>query len=232
MKRTLILYLALFLFPEISFSQTGNIDFRQGSNGKFFIRSRLSMDITIPYDSHLYADSRLTKIELFDGNIVEGYYKYNVKTESLVSFSDEEKYNLNNIKKFTFLKDINYPEEVFTNVNLIWPESEYGGFFKSVKGSDFLLVKYYLEFKPRDYDLKMDVGNQYDRVEMLEEFYAELNGEWKVIPQRKTEFIALMSNYIDQQYLKKFIRQNKIKTYVAEDVGKVLNWIALRNETR
>ncbi|MGW8122249.1 hypothetical protein ACV07N_06270 [Roseivirga echinicomitans] len=229
MKR-ITLYFAILLLPNIAFSQTGNIDFRQGANGKFSIRSRVSMDINIPYSPHVYEDSRQTKIELLDGTVVEGYYKYNVETESLESFNDNVKHNLNTIRKFTFLSNGEYPEELFTNVNLVWPESEYGGFFKSVPGSDYLFEKYYLEFKPKDYDPTMDVGNPYDRVEMSSEFYAQLNGEWQIIPQSKKPFIELMSNYVGEQYLKKFIRQNKIKTEVAEDVGKVMNWIVTRNE--
>lgn len=184
------------------------------------------MNVTIPYEPYLFQESRMTNIELWDGTLVDGFYKYNVETESLEQANYDKAYSLNEVKKFTFVADNINSEDSFTNIKLLWPDSEYGGFLKSTKSSEFVQVKFFLEFKPRDYDPRMDVGNPYDRVEMSSEFYIVLNGNWTLIPKEKREFLDDMSKYVDQKTLKKYINKNRFKVDQAEDVGHVINWIA------
>ncbi len=206
-------------------AQITPIDYISGA-GRFTIRSRVPMNIMIPYEPHLYMDERMTKIELLDGTMIEGFYKYNVENETLEHASSEQIYSLKEVKRFWFLQSGDKPEEAFVNIRLVWPKSEYGGFFKTVKSSEYVWIKYYLEFKPRDYDPVMDMGNPYDRVEMANEFYINLNDVWTAVPQTKGDFFKLMAPYADEAPLKKFMRKNKIKLTEAEDLGKVINWVA------
>ncbi len=229
MKRLLTqkTYLIITLLSLVSLAeaQITPIDYINNA-GRFTIRSRVPMNTLIPYEPYLFLEDRMAKIELLDSTIIEGFYKYNVENESLEHSSSEQIYTLKDVKRFWFSKNLKYPEESFVNIRLVWPTSEYGGFFQTVSNSEFVFVKYFLEFKPRDYNAVMDVGNPYDRVEMSKEFYIQLNGKWTALPQTKSDLYKALSPYVEESKLKKFIRKERIKLDEPNDVGTLINWIA------
>ena len=53
------------------------------NNGRFTIRSRVPFDIDIPYEPYLNTEPRFATLELLEGDSVDGFYKYNLETESL-----------------------------------------------------------------------------------------------------------------------------------------------------
>lgn len=227
-KRTNMKFILMFIIGFLVFeaeAQITPIDYIN-NNGRFTIRSRVPFDIDIPYEPYLNSEARFATLELLEGDSVEGFYKYNLETESLENVNSDEIYTLRDVKRFSFAATENEPAESFVNIRLVWPTSEYGGFFRNVNNSDFVKVKHYLEYLEADYDPKLDVGNPYNRVEKSQEFYVKLNNQWTSIPQRRNPFINAMAAYIDEKELKKFIRKNRIKLDEAEDVAKVIDFIA------
>mgnify|MGYP001061661392 CR=1 len=217
--------LVISFFAIDGYAQITPIDMTN-TGGRVRIRSRIPNANAIPYEPYLNMDARMTTLQLLEGDSLQGFFKYNVETESLESAQGDKIYTYRDVRWFRFEKTADLPEESFINIRLVWPVSEYGGFFKNVIGSDYVKVKYYLDYLEADYDPKMDVGNRYDRVEMAKEFYVKINNEWTAIPQRRNPFLDKMSQYTDEKDLKKFIRKNNLDLDEGPDIAKIIDYIA------
>lgn len=219
------LVLILVLVISYADAQITPIDYINQA-GRYTIRNRFPPDLSIPYEPYLHLNEKIAKIELMDGTIVEGFFRYNVELESLERSTNDKTYTYEEIAKFWFKESDEHAEEAFVNIRLIWPKSEYGGFFQVIKNSQYVWAKYFLNFVPKNYDPVMDVGDPYDRVVMSKEYYFKLNEQWTTLPSTKSELIKNMEAFVDESELKKFLRKEKIKLDVNEDVGKLVNWIA------
>lgn len=214
------------LLPSLE-AQIGSLDMRMGTGGRYTIRGRdVGQSIMIPYEPYLFPKERSTRIELIDGKEITGLFKYNVETETLEHASSDKIYELSQVVKFWFEATSDKPEQYFINLKLVWPDSEIAGFFESIPTSNLVWTKHFLEFKPADYNMTMDVGNPYDRVELEKDFFFKLNGAWTVLSKTRLDLYKMMEPYVDLKALKKFLRKEKVKLDSPEDVGSLMNWIA------
>lgn len=201
-----------------------SINLRGNGAGKSFIRSHLPVDDVTNYQPFLYDEARKANITLLSGNTREGYFLYNLETETLQNVETDEIIPWNIVKEFTFEASGNMEKVQFTNMQLVWPEAQYGGFMQDVQSSPLVKVKHYLEFIPKSYDASTGMGEKYNKIEAFSESYLKLEDKWIELPTGKTAFFDLFGVYSEE--LRKFARKNKLKTNNPEDVGKLVSWVA------
>jgi len=233
MKKVKILTLILSLVSMGATGQTsgsaisgvGGGDFRLGPNGRFSVRSRLPDDTgVIDYSPHLYVGGRNTTVILLKGDTITGYYLYNMETESLEHANSDKILPWNIVKSFTMAAQEDMAAVSFTNMKLVWPESEYGGFIQDVSSSPFVKVKHYLEFVPSSYDPSTEIGSMNDDIKTFSTNYLKLNNKWVELPETKTAFYNLFGSYSDR--LRKHARKNKLKVKNPEHAGEMVSWVA------
>lgn len=207
---------------------TGGFDYRIRSGGRMVIRSRLPENPTIDYDAHLFEEPRKASIILLEGDTVEGFYKYNVETESLEEAITDRIIPWNVVKSFTLEASANDGPRSFSNIKLSWPKSEFGGFIQDVSTSPFVKVKHYLEFIPSNYDPTTEIGSMTDEIKMLSTKYLKVKTSWLEIPNTKGGFYNLFGSYSDQ--LRKYARKNRLKFKNPEDVGKMVDWVVKKRK--
>ena len=222
---SIALFSMICLFASIDvFGQVTPIEiFQQGNNLR--VRDRTGT-IAIPYEPYLYDMANMMRIELFSGEKIEGFYRYNLETESLENSSAEETLEPGVIKNFRVTKSDGSSTQTFVNIKALWPDSEYLGFFEQVDENFTTVVKHYLQYKPADYNANMNMGNPYDRVEKEIEIYYRVLNKWYLAPQAKKQFIEALSEFKAPEDIKKFIKKNKIKMAIPSDVAKVIDYVA------
>ena len=180
----------------------------------------------IPYVPHLNFEAQMMKIELVDGGTEEGFYKYNLETEELEKSNSEKILKPADIKSFIIQDGTGKTAQTFVNIQIIWPESEYLGFFEVVDEKFSAVIKYYLEFKPADYNPTMDIGNPNDRVEQEIEMYYRIINKWYLLPDSKKKFVEALSEFKASGDIKKFMKKNKFKMTDPKRVAKVVDFVA------
>lgn len=219
---SIVLYTAICLFTSLDvLGQITPIEiFQYGNNVR--VRDRTGT-ISIPYEPYLYTEFKFMEVELLDGTQKEGMYKYNLETESLEKTGSSEVINASQIKGFR----INNVEgqQYFVNIKVIWPKNEYLGFFEQIDDGFNTVVKHYLQFKPADYNANMDMGNPYDRVEKEIEIYLRVLNKWYLAPDNKKQLIEIMSEFMAQDQVKKYIKKNKIKPNNPQDLAKLVDYV-------
>ncbi|OEK06303.1 hypothetical protein [Roseivirga misakiensis] len=206
-------------------SGTGGGDLRIGVNGRVSVRSRLpEAKSIIDYSPYVYDQGRKATVFLLKGDTVTGNYRYNMETESLEDAQSDKILPWNIVKSFNFDAQGDLEAVSFTNIKLVWPESEYGGFIQDVSSSPFVKVKHYLEFVPSNYDPTTEIGSMNDEIKTFTTKYLKLNNKWIVLPTTKTAFYNIFGSYSDR--LRKYARKNKLKVKNPEDVGEMVSWVA------
>ena len=213
---------------EITGSQisgTGGADIRFGGNRMMSVRSRLPEGKkTIDYKPHLFETGRDTKVITLKGDTITGWYKYNMETESLDQPGTEKSIPWNEVKSFTFAAQDEMPEVSFSNIKLVWPKSEYGGFIQDVKSSAFVKVKHYLEFIPSDFNPSTGIGSLKDQIVQTETRYLKVGERWLELPDTKGAFYNMFGKMSEP--LRKQARKSKWKYKDPEDIGKMVSWVA------
>lgn len=216
------------LGQEITGSQisgTGGPDIRYSGNRMMSVRSRLpDIKSSINYKPHLYEETRDAQIILLKGDTLIGRYKYNMETESLEQPGTEKAIPWNVVKSFTFAAQGSMKEVSFSNIKLVWPESEYGGFIQDIKSSSFVKVKHYLEFIPSNYDPSTEIGSLKDKIVQQETRYLKVSDKWLELPDTKGAFYNLFGSMSER--LRKQARKSKWKYKDPEDIGKMVSWVA------
>lgn len=177
----------------------------------------------IVYSPYLFEEFRETKIVLLSNEIIRGKYKYNMEFELLENADGDSTVRWNYVRSFTFLASDQQEEVTFSNIKLVWPKSEYGGFIQDIQSSEYIKVKHYLVFLPRDYDPSTEIGSHNDRIEKTEARYWKVNFEWRELPDLRGTFYNLFGDMSDG--LRKVVKQNGWKYKRVEDIGKMLTWI-------
>ena len=206
-------------------SGTGGPDIRTGGNRMMSVRSRLPEGKnSIDYQAHLFETGRDTQIIMLKGDTITGWYKYNMETESLDQPGTDNSIPWNVVKSFTFAAQEEMPEVSFSNIKLVWPESEYGGFIQDVKTSAFVKVKHYLQFVPSNYDPSTEIGSMKDQIIHEETRYLKVGKKWLELPDTKGAFYNMFGNMSEP--LRKQARKNKWKYKNPEDIGRMVSWVA------
>ena len=201
------------------------INIRAGSsNGRNFVRNRLDNTEFVDYQPYLYEDPMYGNIYLINGDTVTGSFFYNLETESLEAAVGDSVIDWSVVHKFEFTdyeKDKKYS---YSNLKIIWPESEFGGFVQDVESSSLVKVKPYLEYIPKSWDPATQMGDKKDKVVPKEERYLKVDDKWVIIPDTKTAFFDMFGVYSEP--LRKYARKNKLKIKDVEDIGKMVTWVA------
>lgn len=203
---------------------SSEVSMNLSGTGRTFVRSRVPIDEVTDYQPFLYSQARNASITLLNGASREGLFLYNLEIESLQSAETDELIPWNIVKEFTFEASGDMPEIKFTNMQLVWPEAQYGGFMQDIQSSPLVKVKHYLEFIPKSYDASTGMGERYNKIEAFSESYLKLEDKWIELPTGKTAFFDLFGVYSEE--LRKYARKNKLKTNDPEDVGKLISWVA------
>lgn len=203
---------------------SGEISMNLSGTGRTFVRSRVPVDEVTEYQPYLFTQARRANINLLNGATREGMFLYNLETETLQSTETDELIPWNIVKDFTFEASGSMSETKFTNMQLVWPEAEYGGFIQDIQSSPLVKVKHYLEFIPKSYDASTGMGERYNKIEAFSESYLKLEDKWIELPTGKTAFFDLFGVYSEE--LRKYARKNKLKTNDPEDIGKLISWVA------
>ncbi|WP_420385451.1 hypothetical protein [Roseivirga sp.] len=200
-----------------------SINLRGNGAGKSFIRSHLPVEDVTDYQPFLYEKARKANITLLSGATREGYFLYNLETETLQNVETDEIIPWNIVKQFTFEPVDDMEEVSFSNMQLVWPEAGLGGFIQNVKSSPFVKVKHYLEFIPKSYDLSTGMGDKNNKIEAFSDAYLKLDDKWVELPNGKTAFFDLFGVYSEE--MRKYARKNKLKPNRPEDAGELVNWV-------
>lgn len=200
------------------------INIREGGAGKTFIRNRIPKDEYVDYQPYLFTKPRYGQVTLLDGTVKTGAFYYNLDTESLENAETDEYIPWNIVEKFTFPKTKKEDAIHFSNMKLIWPEGEYGGFLQDVQSSPYVKVKHYLEYFPPDWNPSTQMGSKDARIEARSQAYLKVNQEWIEIPDTKNKFFEMFGSLSED--LRKYARKNKLKTRNIEDIGKMITWVA------
>lgn len=200
------------------------INIREGGAGKTFIRNRIPVDEYVDYQPYLFTDSRYGEVKLLDGTIKTGMYFYNLDTESLENSETDEFIPWNIVESFHFPKTEKEEALQFSNMKLIWPEGEFGGFLQDVESSPFVKVKHYLEYFPPNWNPSTQMGSKDARVEAQSQAYLKVNQQWIEIPDTKNKFFEMFGSLSED--LRTYARKNRLKVRNIEDVGKMVMWVA------
>jgi len=229
--RIICLLLLSFLSFEISaqsfgMSGTSEVAFnlRDGSsNNRSNIRSRIPLGKKVDFERYMNETPRKTTIVLIKGDTIHGDYMYNMENETLESADGDSLIAWNFIGTFSFKATADEPAQKFSNMKLVWPDSEYGGFIRDVYTSEYVKVKYYLEYIPATWDPSTQMGDRNDKVVAKSDFYLKTGNDWKEIPSGKTAFFDFFGAYSEP--LRKYARKNRLKHREPEDIGKMVTWI-------
>ena len=203
---------------------TNGIDFGV-YRGKYRVRSRTPVERhNISYSPYLHREPRPTTIIMLSGDTVSGSYLYNIETETLEHAISDKIIPWNLVKSFSFGAVAGSKAQQFSNLQLVWPDNEHGGFIQNVKSSPFVKVVHYLEFVPKNYDPTNEIGSPVDQILRFETRYLKVNGEWIQLPDTKNSFYNMFGEMSDA--LRKHARKNKWKYKNLEDVGKMVSWVA------
>lgn len=217
---------ALFLISSSLFSQGGSTDIvfnmRTGTN-QASVRSTLPQNNEIEYSPYLFDYARPTQIILFSGDTILGDFVYNIEFETLESLDKTASITWSEILSFEFSATEQYEKMSFSNLKLLWPSNEYGGFFQNVKSSPLVKVVNFLDFIPRSYNPSNQLGDLNDRIEKDVRVYLKVDNNWIECPESKTAFYDLFGMRSDD--LRKYARKNKLKHTNPEDVGQMINWV-------
>jgi hypothetical protein len=238
MKSKLIIILTLIsstLFAQsfeqtlaTKMNQTANINFnltRNGTRGAG-LRNTLALEDYIEYESFYNKEFRPTTITLLSGELVIGDYKYNLENEILECSDLSKNKSWAEIKTFTF-EEFNYqPKETFTNIKLLWPENEFGGFLQDVETSSLVKVNHFLQFVPKSWNPSTQTGERNDQVVHEEQTYIKVDKLWVEVPEGKQDFFELFGKYSES--LRKYARKNKLKHDNPEDVGSMISWVIVQ----
>lgn len=230
MKVSCILLLSLLSFglsaQSLGIGGSSEIVFnlRDGSsNNRSFIRSRLPIGNTVEFNRYMHETPRRTTIVLIKGDTIRGSYMYNMESETLESADGDSLIAWNFVSTFEFEATKDSPKQKFSNLKLVWPESEYGGFIRDLYGSEYVKVKYYLEYIPASWDPSTQMGEKNDKVVAKSDSYLKSGEDWKEIPSGKTAFFDFFGRYSES--LRKYARKNKLKHRNPEDVAKMVAWV-------
>ena len=227
MKLKLILILlTIFTTWDLSAQEisTNGIDFGV-YRGKYRVRSRTPVERhNIIYSPYLNKEPRRAEIIMLSGDTISGLYQYNIETETLEHAVSDKIIPWNLVKSFSFEAIRGSEAQHFSNLQLVWPDNEYGGFIQDAKTSPFVKVVHYLEFVPRNYDPTNEIGSREDQVLKFETRYLKVNGEWVELPDIKSSFYDMFGEMSEP--LRKHARKNKWKYKNLEDVGKMVSWVA------
>lgn len=220
-----------FLSFEISaqdfgLSGTSEVAFnlRDGSsNNRSNIRSRIPIGTGVDFNRYMNEAPRRTTIILIKGDTIRGNYMYNMENETLESANGDSLIAWNFVTSFEFQATKEEPAQKFSNMKLVWPESEYGGFIRDIYTSEYVKVKYYLQYVPATWDASTQMGQRNDKVLAKSDSYLKTGDKWKEIPTGKTAFFDFFGNYSEP--LRKYARKNKLKHKDPEDIGKMVTWI-------
>ena len=207
-------------------AQSSEISFnlRPGaSTGKNYVRNMLPKDKIIEYQRYLHEEALPTMILLIKGDTVKGHFRYNLETETLESALGDSLIEWSYVFRFEFMETTEKEAEKYSNLKVVWPESEYGGFVQDVSTSPFVKVKHYLEFIPKSYDPSTQLGDKNDQIVPKTQQYLKVDDKWIEIPETKTAFFDLFGRYSED--LRKYARKNKLKVKNPEDVGKMVSWV-------
>jgi hypothetical protein len=228
MKRSIKLILILVVLSNsvILFGQGGSTDIvfnmRTGTN-RASVRNTLPQNSGIEYTPYLYDFARPAQIILFSGDTVDGDFVYNIEIETLESMNNSNSYTWNEIQSFEFKSKDNLANVNFTNLKLLWPNNEYGGFFQNVASSTQVKVLNYLNFIPMSYNPSTQTGDRNDQIVKATKIYLKVNNDWIESPESKTAFFDLFG--MRSEALRKYARKNKLKHDNPEDVGKMIIWV-------
>lgn len=230
MRISCILLFSLLSFglSAQNFGLSGNsevaFNLRDGSsNNRSNIRSHIPIGTAVKFNRYFDESPRRTTIILIKGDTIRGRYLYNMENETLESVNGDSLIAWNFVSTFELEATKDSPAQKFTNQKLVWPESEYGGFIRDVYTSEYVKVKYYLEYIPRTYDASTQMGDPHDKVVSRSDSYLNTGNEWKVIPTGKTAFFDFFGRYSES--LRKYARKNKLKHKNPEDIGKMVDWV-------
>lgn len=236
-----ILFISAIVFSLPSFAQSGagglssggtagtqlsgdvSINLRGNGAGKSFIRSHLPVEDVTEYQPFLFDEARKANITLLSGANREGYFLYNLETETLQNVETDEIIPWNIVKTFTFEPKEKLEEVSFSNMQLVWPEAGLGGFLQNVQSSPLVKVKHYLEFVPKSYDLSTGMGDKNNKIKAFSDVYLKMDDKWIELPSGKTAFFDLFGVYSEE--MRKYARKNKLKTNNPEDVGQLVSWV-------
>lgn len=193
------------------------------SNNRSNIRSRIPIGTRVEFNRYFDENPRQATIVLIKGDTIRGRYLYNMENETLESMDGDSLIAWNFVSTFELGPTKDAPAQKFSNQKLIWPESEYGGFIRDIYTSEYVKVKYYLEYIPRTYDPSTQMGDQFDKVVAKSDNYLNTGNEWKIIPSGKTAFFDFFGRYSES--LRKYARKNKLKHRNPEDIGKMVDWV-------
>lgn len=192
--------------------------------GKYRVRSRTPVDRqNISYSPYLHKEPKQTEIIMLSGDTVSGQYRYNIETETLEHFISDKIVPWNLVKSFSFDAHDSKNAQYFSNLQLVWPGNEYGGFIQDVKSSPFVKVVHYLEFVPKNYDPTNEIGSHVDRILPFKTRYLKVNDKWVELPDIKSSFYDMFGTMSDA--LRKQARKNKWRYKNLEDVGKMVSWV-------
>lgn len=195
------------------------------TRGSFRARNRnQSNGAVIYYSPYCYKEAREASIIMLSGDTLSGLYLYNMETETLENIESSKTIPWNYVRSFSFAANAELPEVAFSNMYLVWPESEYGGFIQDVKSSPFVKVKHLLKYVPADYSPTMDAGNTKDRILKYEIKYLKIRNQWVELPTLKTSFYEMFGG--KSEALRKQARKNRWKYKNPEDIGKMISWLS------
>lgn len=209
-------------------NQTADINFnlnRTGTRGAG-LRNTRQIEDYIDFEPYYKNYFKPTTITLLDGQVVTGNYKYNLQYEILESEDSTKNHTWAEIKSFTFDEFNSEAKQTFTNIKLLWPENEFGGFLQDVSTSPLVKINHYLQFVPSSYNPSTQTGDRNDQVIHEESIYIKVDQIWIESPEGKQAFFDLFGRYSES--LRKYARKNKLKHNVAEDVGSMISWVVLQ----
>lgn len=202
---------------------SGEVAMNLNGTGRTFVRSRIPMEDVTEYQPFLYTEARRANITLLSGASREGMFLYNLESESLINTETDELIPWSIVKEFTFEAANNNQQVKFSNMQLVWPEAEYGGFIQDVSTSPMVKVKHYLQYIPKSYDPSTQMGDKFNKIEAFSELYLKVDDKWIEIPDGKTAFFDLFGVYSEE--LRKYAKKNKLKINDPEDVGQMVSWV-------
>jgi len=194
------------------------------SGGKNYVRNRIPKGAYVEFERYVHDEARPTTIYLLNGDSIKGNFLYNLEYERLESENGNNTVDWSEVQRFEFLETEEMERESYSNLQLVWPDTEYGGFIQNVSTSSLVKVKPYLEFIPKSWDPSTQLGDKNDRVVAKKARYLRVDNQWIEIPESKKAFFDMFGSYSDP--LKRYARKNKLKFKRIEDVGKMINWIA------
>ena len=215
--------------PDLySLQTTANIvfDLRSDGSSRGQIRNTVPSESMLEYQPYLHDKTRPTHVVLLSGETFDDYMLYNLETESLETADKTKQIPWSEIRTFIFNPDSKKEKQTFTNMKILWPENEFGGFMQDVESSPLVKVNYYLQFVPKSWNPSTQMGDRNDQIVRESMMYLKVNEIWVEIPSSKTAFFELFGNY--SETLRKYARKNRLKHTDTEDVGEMVTWVTTR----